>query len=63
MGSRASITDFAGQKGEDAYSQRGATIGSTFIAARAGIQHAKIPTAISTTEMLANVVGSAGVPR
>src|ERR1039457_589031 len=27
MGSRASITDFAGQKGEDAYSQRGATIG------------------------------------
>src|ERR1019366_8540854 len=60
MGSRASITDFAGQS---PYSQRSATIGSTFIADLAGIQHARIPTAINTSEIVTKVVGSVGVTR
>ena len=33
------------------------------MAARAGIQHARIPTAISTAEIVTNVVGSVGVTR
>jgi hypothetical protein len=47
--------------GQAAHSQRSATSGSTFVARRAGIQHASSATKVSISVITMNVSGSVGL--
>src|SRR5262245_33813774 len=61
--SSSSIPDFKSHFGgtDRTHSLRSATIGSTFVARRAGIQHASKATVTSNSAIRPNVAGSVGV--